>query len=151
MDLLRHFSEVWLCDFEFRSSNGERPEPLCMVAREWRTGHTIRVWADRLIQMPRPPFPIDPESLFVAYYVSAELGCFLARGWPMPARVLDLFVEFRNLTNGLGAVAGNGLLGALMHFGLPAIDAAEKEGMRALALRPGPHTEAEQTALFSSF
>ena len=31
----------------------------------------------------------------------AELGCFLALGWPMPARILDLFAEFRATTNGL--------------------------------------------------
>jgi DNA polymerase I len=38
--------------------------------------------------------------LFVAYYASAELGCFKALGWPMPVRILDLFVEFRCHLNG---------------------------------------------------
>ncbi len=71
-----------------------------MVARERRTGETLRVWADELEAMFLPPFPIGPDSLFVAYYASAELGCFPALGWPMPARVLDLFCEFRHLTNG---------------------------------------------------
>ena len=56
MDVLRHFPEVWLCDFEFREPDGQRPEPVCMVAREWRTGRTIREWADRLASMSRPPF-----------------------------------------------------------------------------------------------
>ena len=93
--------------------------------------------------------PVGADSLFVAYYASAELGCFRALGWPMPARVLDLFCEFRNLTNGEGTVAGNGLLGALAHFGLPAIDAAEKADMRDLAQRAGPHTEAERAALLA--
>ena len=46
-------------------------------------------------------------------------------------------------------MAGNGLLGALAHFGLPAIDAGEKADMRALAQRPGPHTEAERAALLA--
>ena len=67
----------------------------------------------------------------------------------MPARVLDLFCEFRNATNGAGTVAGNGLLGALAHFGLPSIDAGGKADMRALAQRPGPHTEAERAALLA--
>ena len=115
---LDHFREVWLCDFEFRAANGERQGPLCMVAREWYTGHTIRVWADELGSMFLPPFSIGSDSLFVAYYASAELGCFLTLGWPMPARVLDLFTEFRCLTNGGATVAGNGLLGALAYFGL---------------------------------
>lgn len=147
MDALRHFPKVWLCDFEFRSPDGERPAPVCMVAREWRTGRTVREWADRLASMRRPPFPVGANSLFVAYYASAELGCFRALDWPMPARVLDLFCEFRNATNGVGTVAGNGLLGALAHFGLPSIDVGEKAGMRELAQRPGPHTEAERAAL----
>jgi hypothetical protein len=37
--------------------------------------------------------------VFVAYYASAELGCFRALGWPMPANIIDLFVEFRDRTN----------------------------------------------------
>jgi hypothetical protein len=149
IDPLRHYREVWFVDFEFRAPDGERPEPRCMVAREWRTGRTIREWADRLASMIRPPFPIGADSLFVAYYASAELGCFRALGWPMPERVLDLFCEFRNLTNGVGTVAGNGLLGALAHFGLPAIDAAEKKEMRDLAMRDGPYNESERVALLA--
>lgn len=146
-DPLRHYREVWLCDFEFRAPDGERPEPICMVAREWRSGRTIRVWADDLARMDRPPFPIGPDALLVAYYASAELGCFLTLGWPMPARMLDLFVEFRNTTNGLPIPCGNGLLGALAYFGLDGIDTANKESMRALAMRGGPYTGEERQAL----
>jgi hypothetical protein len=149
IDPLRHYSQVWLCDFEFRAPDGERAAPVCMVAREWRTGRTIREWADRLASMNRPPFPIGANSLFIAYYASAEFGCFKALGWPMPARILDLFTEFRNLTNGAGPMSGNNLLGALAHFGLPAIDVAEKQTMRELAQRSGSHTEAEQATLLA--
>ena len=130
IDSLRHYREIWLVDFEFRQSDGERPAPVCMVARELRTARTMRVWGDQLASMRRPPFPIGADVLFVAYYASAELGCFLALGWPMPARIVDLFCEFRNLTNGCGTLAGNGLLGALSHFGLPSIDAADKSEMQ---------------------
>ncbi|MFZ1934335.1 MAG: DNA polymerase [Thermoguttaceae bacterium] len=149
IDALDHYREIWLADFEFRQPSGERPEPVCMVAREWRTGRTIRKWADRLVSMSRPPFPIGADSLFVAYYASAELGCFRALGWPAPARILDLFAEFRNMTNGASTVAGNSLLGALTYFGLGGIDAAEKHDMRELAQRPGPHNEAERAALLA--
>src|SRR5262245_3932274 len=65
----------------------------------------------------------------------------------MPERVLDLFAEFRNLTNGPSVPHGWGLLGALAFFGLDALDAAEKDAMRALALRGGHYTQAERTAL----
>jgi hypothetical protein len=85
--------------------------------------------------------------LFVAYYSSAELGCYLAHRWPLPCRVVDLYCEFRNLTNGKPTSCGSGLLGALAWFGLDAIEAAEKLELRELAMRGGPYTQAEQVAL----
>jgi len=143
---LDEFSAVWFVDFEFTAPDGERPKPVCMVAREMRTGRLFRLWLDQT-ERAAPPFPVDAKTLFVAYYASAELGCFLALGWPMPARILDLFVEFRCLTNGRPLPSGNGLLGALVYYGLDAIDASDKEEMRALAMRGGPYTEAERLAL----
>ena len=65
----------------------------------------------------------------------------------MPTRILDLYAEFRCLTSGLKTPCGNGLLGALAYFGLDAIEAAEKDSMRQLAIRGGPYTTQEQTAL----
>lgn len=144
---LGSFAEVWLVDFEFCAPPGERPRPVCMVARECYSGRTLRLRVDELAALSAPPFDIGPRSLFVAYYASAELGCFLSLGWPMPARILDLFAEFRCQTSGLPTPCGNGLLGALAAHGLPAIDAAEKDTLRALAMRPGPLTAAEQAAL----
>jgi hypothetical protein len=85
--------------------------------------------------------------VFVAYYASAELGCHLALGWPMPTRILDLYAEFRCLTSGLTVTCGRGLLGALAYHGLDALAATEKEDMRQLAMRGGPYTEAEKQAL----
>lgn len=145
--MLHTFAEVWLCDFEFQALPGERPTPLCLVARELHTGRTLRIWADELRAMGAPPFACDASTLFVAFYASAEFGCFLALGWTLPVRVLDLFVEFRCLTNGLPVPCGNGLLGAMSYFGLDSIDTAEKESMRQLAMRGGTYTASEQVAL----
>jgi hypothetical protein len=140
------YRSAWAVDFEFAASSGECPVPLCLVARELRGGRLVRHWlTDGAPAVP--PFNIGPDSLFVAYYASAELGCHLALGWPMPARVLDLYVEFRNLTSGLAAPCGSGLLGALAYFGLDGIDAAEKDDMRQLAMRGGEYTGAERLAL----
>ncbi|MEN1679255.1 MAG: DNA polymerase [Planctomycetota bacterium] len=142
-----HYREVWFVDFEFQAPAGERPTPICMVARELSSGRTLRVWQDELRRMSRPPFNVSEESLFVAYYASAELGCFLALGWPMPARILDLFCEFRRHTNGIRTMAGAGLVGALVHFGLDSIDAADKREMRELAMRGSPYTDVERVGL----
>src|SRR5215472_10543873 len=92
------YREVWAVDFEFRAEPGENPEPVCLVAWELHSGHKLRRWRDEF--GANPPYPTDANTLFVAYYASAEIGCHLALGWPVPERVLDLFTEFRNLTNG---------------------------------------------------
>jgi len=65
------------------------------------------------------------------------------------AQELDLYVEFRNRTNGLQLLCGAGLLGALAYFGLDGIDVTEKEEMRQLALRGGPWTDDEREALLA--
>jgi DNA polymerase I len=140
------YREVWTLDFEFLARDGERPEPVCLVTRELRSGRLLRLWRDELVGRP-PRFRTDAEALFVAYYASAELGCFLALGWPMPARVLDLYCEFRAATNGLPTPCGAGLLGALQWHGLAAMAADEKKAMRGLVLRGGPWSGDERRAV----
>ena len=109
-----------------------------------RSGQTWRLWRDEF--GPSPPFPIGADTLFVAYYASAELGCLRALGWPMPDHILDLFTEFRDRTNGLTTPAGAGLLGALTYFGLDSIGSHEKDELRALVLRGGPWSDRERAA-----
>ena len=147
MATLDDYGEIWLLDCEFQQPEGERPKPLCLVAREYRCGEMIRLWRDDLVSQSRAPFGVGPDSLLVAYYSSAELGCFLALGWPLPANVLDLYPEFRRLTCGLTAPHGHGLFGALAHHGLDCLAAVEKEELRELAMRGGPYSEHEQVAL----
>ena len=100
---LRDFDAIWLIDFEFHQPDGARPHPICLVAHEWRQGQTVRVWLDDQNYAPFPPYSCDRHALFVAYYASAELGCHLALHWPLPTYVLDLYTEFRWLTNGNGS------------------------------------------------
>jgi DNA polymerase I len=122
------YREIWAADFEFEAGSGERPDPVCLCARELRSGREIRLWRGQFDSAP--PYPSDADTLFVAYYASAELGCHLVLGWPMPARILDLFTEFRCGTNGLTVPAGNGLIGALTAFGLDTVGAIEKKEMQ---------------------
>lgn len=140
------YREVWALDFEFTAPPGNRPDPVCLVARELRSGRLIRLWQDELTD--RPPFDTGPGTLFVAYLASAEIGCFLALDWPVPARVLDLYVEFRAATNGLGRLAeGRGLLGALSYYGLPRITSEQKHDTRALVIRGGPWSATERAEI----
>ena len=117
-----------------------------MVATELRSQTTVRLWQDELRSRRLPPFSTGPDSLFIAYTASAEIGCFLELGWPVPERILDLFVEFRAKTGG-HAPAGHSLLGALTAHGLDSMAATEKEGMRQLAIRGGPWTDQERRDL----
>ncbi len=87
------------------------------------------------------------NSLYTAYYASAEMGCHLTLNWDLPHILLDLFCEFRCQTNGLKLPVRNNLLGALSIHGLEHIPLVEKEEMRELALRGGPYSSAEQLAL----
>jgi DNA polymerase I len=128
--VLDSFREVVVVDSEFTALPGERPDPVCLVARELRSGRRFRLWLDELKSGVRLPFATGPDVLFVAYYASAELGCYRALGHPMPERILDLFTEFRDHTNGLSTPAGAGLLGALTYFGLDAMGAVAKKEMQ---------------------
>ncbi|MGN7611303.1 DNA polymerase [Magnetococcales bacterium HHB-1] len=141
------FDQIWCVDFEFSSPAGENPDPICLVAWDILSGKKIRLWKTQLKKTDQPPYNCGEKALFVAYYASAELGCHLALGWPLPIHVLDLFAEFRNLTNGLTLPSGAGLLGALFWFGLPATSVAEKKTMQQLALRGGPWSIEEKNAL----
>jgi hypothetical protein len=147
MEALRRFyKEVWAVDFEFTAPAGERPTPLCLVARELFSRRLVTRWLEG--QTPAScPWSVGAEVLVVAYYASAELGCCLALGWPFPVRVLDLYAEFRCLTSGRPVPCGYGLLGALTAFGLSGMAAIAKEDMRQLAMRGGPYTTQEREAL----
>jgi hypothetical protein len=119
-----------------------------MVAKELTTGATMRLWRDELCGPP-PPFLTEPGALFVAYYASAEISCLLELGWPLPARILDLFAEFRCVTNGTKVPCGAGLVGALVASGLESTSTAQeqekrKDTMRKLVLRGEPWTAAER-------
>ena len=146
-DWLAVFSAIWLVDFEFHAPPGERPKPICMVAREFFSGRLVRLWFDESTSPAPSPFDLGDGSLYVAYYASAELLCHIALQWPMPLNVLDLFAEFRCDTNGLSPRCGNGLLGALAHHGLDATSGEEKDEMRELAIRGGPYSAAEKESL----
>jgi DNA polymerase family A len=146
--LERYYRAIWVLDFEFHQPPGERPRPLCLVARELRSGRRVAHWLEETVP-PSLPWSTTPDTLVVTYYGSAELSCHLALGWPFPTRQIDLFVEFKNLTSGLSVPCGYSLLGALEAYGLQGMAATTKDDMRELAKRGGPYTAAEREALLT--
>lgn len=113
----------WLMDFEFYAPTGERPKPICYVAYCLETGKTIKKFEDL------GDSPLREGDTLVAYYTSAELGCFRALGWDSPTHIIDLYCEFRNLTNGLESPPKYGLLDCAEYF---RIDAHTKSSSQIL-------------------
>jgi hypothetical protein len=148
--MFNQFREEWAVDFEYQAPDGERPDPVCLVAVELRTGRTIRLWRDEM--GASPPYDISKNSLFVSFASDAEMSCHLALDWPLPARVLDLRIEFLQATNFTPrpppdknkAKKRTSLLHALSYYGLDGVEAAEKEQWRNLILHGGPSWTLEQ-------
>jgi hypothetical protein len=119
--------EIVVADFEYEVSPGERPVPVCCVAHELYSGRRFRLMAP----LPKvPPWQVGADVLFVAYFASAELGCYKILNWPPPPRILDLFAEFRLLTNGFKV--DRSLLSALAYFGLDHVGASEKRELQQM-------------------
>jgi DNA polymerase-1 len=147
------FCHVVAIDFEFEfgghdsavaaNVSGERPRPVCMVAKELRAGQIWRLWRNQFES--QPPFPLDSDTVLIAYYASAEMGCFKALNWPQPRYVLDLFTEFRARTNGLPQ--GASLIAAATYFGIDSIASNAKQGMRQLILSGGPWSAADRVEI----
>jgi hypothetical protein len=148
LSLRRYYREVWVVDFEFHAPDGERPRPLCCAACELFSHRAIALWIEDHPPL-MPPWSSGKDVLVVAYYASAEMGCYLALKWPFPPRLLDAYAEFKCISSGLDVPSGYGLLGAMTYFGLDGMAAAEKEDMRQLAQRGGPYTSVERDALLA--
>jgi hypothetical protein len=46
------FRRAWAIDFEFVAPPGQKPRPVCMVAKCVITGETKRLWGDELSTCP---------------------------------------------------------------------------------------------------
>jgi DNA polymerase-1 len=151
------FKEIWCVDFEFGYTNagpanltppGELQAPVCLVAWELRSRRKIKLWRNDFAATP--PYSTGPESLFIAFFANAEIKCHLVLGWPVPAHVLDLWVEYRNMTNAIGFNGGRKLINVLARYGLSSIGADEKGEMQELAMHigaGGSYTEEQRAAL----
>lgn len=133
------FKEVWIVDTEFIAVDGERPVPVCLVAEELRSGRICKLWQDEFTK--GPPYGLGEDVLFVAYYAVAEIMVHQTLGWGNPIHVLDPYVEFLRVTNGRDRPQGNGLLAALMHYGVGNQSPFNKDSMRDLVIGGGPWSD----------
>ncbi len=140
------YRDIWVADTEFRAV-GDPQRPWCLSAVELRTGREVNLWLDGY--RGPCPLPTGRESLFVAFVAGAEVGTFLAMGWAVPARILDLFAEYRVLTNtGLPSDARKLTL-ACERAGLPFVEAAAKDANREEAITRTAWPEEERRRLLA--
>jgi hypothetical protein len=156
------FHEIWAVDTEYYPGpgyahggrDGDRITPLALVAIEMRTGQTVRLWQDGLGLAP--PYRLDPDVLIISYMATAEMGFHLACGWAQPANLLDLYIEFRHLTNDARVTTSDerggihrdkgfySLAGALRHFREDEIDVARRDDSRDRILQGPPFSNQER-------
>ncbi len=141
-------NEVWFADFEFISTDGEKPRPICFCGTEANSNKTIKIWLDG-VENPTVPINFKDTSItYVAYYAVAEMSCHLVLGWEIPENIIDLYCEWRTLTND-GMKQANGLLNACQHFGIPTVDQAFKDKMRDRVLAGAPYSEADKIEILN--
>ena len=96
------FKDVIVLDCEFisRAEIGKSVVPVFLGAvslvtgQEWR----IRLLPFRVITCP---LPMGDDILYVGYSLQAEWSVFLAMGWPLPTRSIDLYAEYMMMTSHL--------------------------------------------------
>jgi DNA polymerase I len=153
------FAQIWNVDTEFYPgpglANGGREgdliTPLCLSAIEMRSGRTIRLWQDEL--GPFPPYRLDQDALFTCFVATAEFGFHQSLSWGKPARAIDIYTEFRHLTND-ARVKSSGptkrekgfysLAGALRYFDEDELDTGHKKDMRDRILKGPPFTSLDR-------
>jgi len=67
-------NEIWIADFEFTTSDGNNPHPVCFCATELESNQTIKMWLDG-IEKPIAPINFkNPNLTYVAFFSVAEIG-----------------------------------------------------------------------------
>lgn len=112
---LSHFANIWIVVAAVRAQPGERTEPRTIVAMNFDTKHVIE--NSHRNGFVEHPYTLGADCLLVTTNGPELVGCHLALGWPVPARLLDLLVEFKNISNGRSGRLVGGLAGALIWFG----------------------------------
>jgi DNA polymerase-1 len=131
----RGFDELLFVDFEFSQPAGCVPRVVCASAQEIVSGRGFRVMLDGSVPST-PPWRTDKRCLYIGYSLAAEMSCHLSLGWEMPSYLLDLYFEFRYLTNDFVPAFHRGLVHACLYHNikLSTDRLTEKQEMRQLAI-----------------
>ena len=93
--LLDNYRYVISVDSEFRFTEGNPPSVVCFVYQDIKTGESFNCTsATDILDLPWP----HDEAVYIVFNAVAEASCWLAWNIPLPGYVIDLWVEFKNLT-----------------------------------------------------
>jgi len=137
--------DVIVVDTEFSTPPGERPVPICAVAKNLDQGDETRVWLWGR-KVDAPPFPTD--AIFVCYSAPAEMGIQESMGWTLPENVIDLYAEYRVKTNGHPHKPQySGLIDACTFHGIPTSTSEHKELMQNRCIVGGPFSDEDRETI----
>ena len=133
-------------DYEYIPLDDGGLDVVCGVAKNLRTGESVRRWRD---EMGRAPFfDCGPNTVLIAHNAQAEMEAHLAMGWPFPRNVICTYAEHMLDTNGadvpVSPDARGSLLAALKCNDLPARHATEKSSAIARILAGPPYSAEEK-------
>lgn len=95
----RHFRHIKVCDTEYIPVRGEMPVPVSLCWLDARAPESRGACWLHEGGPVESPFDAD-DTLLIAFNAPSELTFMAAMGWRLPAGVIDLMVEQRNITNG---------------------------------------------------
>jgi DNA polymerase-1 len=136
---------IFFLDIEFQKETGSLPVPLLAVSFSLETNEYSRFDLKSQIDIQRLNVLLSEGVTLCAYYLPAEISCLMALDINVPNKLLDLFVEYRWLRNGLAQKYS--LLEAARYFGIGSISEEEKKRLRQIAI-DGPANDAEKEELF---
>ena len=136
---------MFFLDIEFQKETGSLPVPLLAVMQTLESDEYLRFDLKNAPDIQRLKSLLSDDVTLCAYYLPAEISCLMALDIKVPNKLLDLFVEYRWLRNGVALRFS--LLEAASYFGIHTISEEEKKRLRQIAI-DGPRTSEEMEELF---
>ena len=128
-------------EFQFDQSKTYPVKVVCFVYRDLTTGETFRVWEKDQQHWGNRLFDFD-TTLFVCFYATAEVGCFLKSHQGRPPFIFDCWTEYAKLYKNRRELS---VLAACAAYGYPnPMSKEEKDKNRDLIINQNTWTKIEQ-------
>ena len=124
---------AYVFDTEYRQTDGNTPEPVCVTLKNIFTGIYTQHW---LLDDKTFPYDID-NSLFICHFAPAEVGCMIQLGLDKPKLIWDTFIQEKKLSNGL--VEGFSLLDCCNRYGINTMSEVKKKAWRNTIINKYPN------------